>query len=261
VITDILRPATARDAVRAKCARGAAYLGGGTWLNSGRAEGITTLVSLEKLGLGTIEADGAGCVIGAACTLQQIVDSPFTPRALKDAARLTASRTLRNMKTVGGELGMDAADSAVIPVLMVMGALLRLASKRRPVSIEDYLDKPGDLVLSVALPDAGRPCAVKGLARTSHSPRSLVVAACITGTGQLRQLLVVLSDCAGKRARLLETAAAGAALPTGERLASLVVRVFTPRADMHASVPYKVYMAGVLVADTVLALAAGTRAS
>ncbi len=257
MITDIVRPATARDAVRAKSARGAAYLGGGTWLNAGRAEGITTLISLEKLGLGTIAPDGTGCVIGAACTFQQIVDSPLTPRALKDAAMLTASRTLRNMKTLGGELGRDAADSAVIPVLMVMGASLRLASTRRPVALEDYLNRErGDLILSVNLPDAVGPCAVQALSRTSHSPRSLVVAACITGTGQLRQLRAVLSDCAGKRARLLETAAAGAALPTRERLESLVARVFAPKPDIHAGAPYKLYMAGVLAADVVRALEA-----
>jgi probable selenate reductase FAD-binding subunit len=258
VITDILRPATARDAVRAKAARGSAYLGGGTWLNSGRAEGITTLISLEKLSLGTIESAGARCVVGAACTLQQIVDSPSTPRALKDAASLTASRTLRNMKTLGGELGLDPDESAIIPVLIVMGATLQLASTRRPVSIEDYLNsKPGDLILSVTLSDVRRPSSVKALSRTSHSPRSLVVAACLAGTPQLRELRVVLSDCAGKRARLLESAAAGAALPSRERLEALVAKVFAPKPDLHATAPYKVYMAGVLAADAVHALGTG----
>ena len=259
MITDILRPATARDAVRAKSARGAAYLGGGTWLNSGRAEGVTTLISLEKLGLNAIKADGAACSIGAACTFQQVVDSPLAPRALRDAASLTGSRTLRNMKTIGGELGRDAADSAVIPVLMVMGASLRLASKRRPVPIEDYLNgERGDLILSVELPAPARPCAVRALSRTSHSPRSLVVAACLGGTGQLRQLRVVLCDCAGKRARLLETAAAGADLPTRERLESLVAKAFAPTPDIHAGAPYKLFIAGLLTADAVHALAAET---
>ncbi len=257
MIIDILRPATPRDAVRAKSAPGAAYLGGGTWLNSGRAAGTTILVSLENLGLNRIECSSGGCVIGATVTLQQIVDAPGVAPALKAAAALTASRTLRNMKTVGGELGLHADDSAIIPVLMVMAATVRTASRRRPMTIEDFLNKrPVDLILSVSLPDVRRPCAVRVLSRTSHSPRSLVAAACMTDLDRaLREIHVVISDCAGLRARLLVNAAGGAELPSRERLEAFVAKAFVPKADVHASAPYKRYMAGVLVADGVHSLA------
>ena len=259
MITDILRPATARDAVRAKSAPGAAFLGGGTWLNSGRAADTTILISLEKLGLDRIEASGDGCALGAAVTLQQMIDSPSVPSALKAAAALTASRTLRNMQTLGGELGLCPDDSAIIPVLVVMGAVLRLASRRRLLPLEDFLNRrPGDLILSVTLPDTRRPCAVKALSRTSHSPRSLVAAACLTETDRrLREIRVVISDCAGQRSRMLETSSGGTELPSRERLEALVARVFSPKPDLHASVAYKRYMAGVLVADAVRGLGSG----
>jgi putative selenate reductase FAD-binding subunit len=255
MITDILRPATARDAVRAKSAPGSAWLGGGTWLNSGRAGGITTLISLERLGLDNIRADRNGCVIGAAVTLQQIVDSPLAPPALRAAAALTASRTLRNMQTLGGELGLRAEDSAVIPVLMVMGAQMRLASRRRPQLVEDYLvSKTEDLILSVTLPDVSRPCAVRALSRTSHSPRSLVAAACMTVSDRaLREIRVVISDCAGQRARTLLSAAGATELPSRERVEAMVAKAFVPRPDLYISAS-KRYLAGVLVAEAVRAL-------
>ena len=253
MITDILKPETARDAVRARSAPGAAYLGGGTWLNSGRATGITILVSLERLGLDRIQADGDGCSIGASVTLQDMVDSSVVPPALRAAAGLTASRTLRNMKTLGGELGLRADDSALIPVLMVMGAQIRLASRRRPLPVEDYLtSKTEDLILSITLPDVSRPCAVRAFSRTSHSPRSLVAAACVAPSGSaLREIRVVVSDCAGQRARILETAAEGAELPSRDRLEGMVARAFQPAPDLHVSAEAKRYLAGVLVADVV----------
>ena len=255
MITDILRPATARDAVRAKSVPGSAYLGGGTWLNSGCARGVTTLISLEQLGLDGIRADRDGCVIGAAVTLQQIVDSPIAPAALRAAAGLTASRTLRNMQTVGGELCFRGDDSAIIPVLMVMGAKVSLAARRRPLPVEDYLaSKTEDLILSITLPDVSRPCAVRTLSRTSHSPRSLVAAACMTVSDRaLREIRVVISDCAGQRARILETAAGATELPSRERVEAMVAKAFVPKPDLYLSVS-KGYLAGVLVADTVRAL-------
>lgn len=263
MITDILRPGTPRDAVRAKSVPGTAYLGGGTWLNSGRATGITTLISLERLGLNRIEAAGSSCTIGATVTLQQVVDSAAVPAALKAAASLTASRTLRTMETMGGELGLAADDSAIIPVLVVMGASVRLASRRRPVALEDFLnDASRDLILAVLIPDCRLPCAVKALSRTTHAPRSLVVAACaVSPSPGRREIRIVLSDGAGLRARLLETGETGTRLPDRERLEALVAKVFTPKPDLHASVEYKRYMAGVLTADAVHALRAAGEAT
>jgi CO/xanthine dehydrogenase FAD-binding subunit len=71
----------------------------------------------------------------------------------------------------------------------------------------------------------------------------------------------VLSDGAGLRARLLETGETGTQLPDRERLEALVAKVFTPKPDLHASVEYKRYMAGVLTADAVHALRAAGEAT
>ena len=219
------------EAVRAGSARGAAYLGGGTWLNSGVARNVTTLVSLEHLGLDFSHVEGDRCVIGAAATFQAIADSAHVPAGLRDAVRLTASRTLRNMVTLGGELGLAPRDSAVIPLLLALDAQVSLAGRKKPVPIRALLgEKKTDLILSVSIP-ARRAAAVRAVSRTSHSPKSLVVA--VSGER------VVASDCQGQTVFLEQ------------------VEKFDPRPDLHASAEYKRHMAGVLVADLRAALAKG----
>jgi putative selenate reductase FAD-binding subunit len=257
MITDIVRPKTVAEAVRAKSAPGAAWLGGGTWLNSGKAEHVTTLVSLENLGLGFIRTDAGRCLIGASVTFQELADSALVPHALRAAARLTASRTLRNMVTVGGELGLGAEDSAVIPVLIALAADVTLGEKKKPVQIRNFLDEGRTgLVLGVSVPD-GLLAAVRAVSRTSHSPRSLVAAVSARAAAPaLKAPVIVVSDCRGLLLRLEEAEKSldGAALPPRERIEALARAGFSPLPDLHASVEYKRYMAGVLVADLLSSL-------
>lgn len=110
-------------------------------MNSGKAEHVTTLVSLENLGLDMIRAEAGRCHVGAAVTFQELADSSLVPSALRAASRLTASRTLRNMVTVGGELGLLPEDSALIPALIALGADVTLAGKKKPVPIRSFLDQ------------------------------------------------------------------------------------------------------------------------
>lgn len=257
MITDIVRPKSVAQAVRAKTAPGAAYLGGGTWLNSGKAENVTTLVSLENLGLDSIRAEADRCTIGAAVTFQALVDSALVPSALREAARLTASRTLRNMVTVGGELGLSPDDSAVIPALIVLGAEVSVAGKKKPLPIERYLDEGrSSLVLGVSIP-AQAAAAVRAVSRTSHSPRSLVAAVSARAAApSVDRPRLVLSDCRGQRVRLIaaERALDGAPLPPRQDIEQFARAEFAPQPDMHASAAYKLYMAGVMIADLLAAL-------
>jgi putative selenate reductase FAD-binding subunit len=265
MISDIVRPSSVAEAVRAGTAAGAAYLGGGTWLNSGRASGVAILVSLEKLGLDSISAEPGSCRIGASVTFQSIVDNAQVPSALREAAKLTASRTLRNMVTVGGELGLCPEDSALIPALIVLGAEVSLAGKKKLVPIDAFLEKfKGDdgragLILGVSVP-TGSAAAVRAVSRTSHSPRSLVAAVSARAAAPaVDRPMIVVSDCRGQVVRLsaAEQKLHGSPLPPGQDIESLARAEFSPRADIHGSAPYKRYMAGVLVADMLASLAGG----
>jgi len=252
MVTEILRPETVQEALKARALPGSAFLGGGTWLNASYSAEPITLISLEKLGLDSIEPGGKRCVIGATATFQRIVDHPGLPAAVRRAAGLTASRTLRNMMTMGGEIALHPADSAIIPILVAMGAEVLFAGKKKPVPIYAFLsDRDSGLVLAVTIPEPLRPSAVLAVSRTSHSPRSLVVAATAASLRpKVSGLRVFVSDCRAGPVRLtrLEELLEGQPLPSRAEIEGMSFE-FAPLADMQASSRYKLYMTKVLAAD------------
>ena len=256
---DILRPATISEALQAAASPGGAYLGGGTWLGALRSGQPRLLVSLERLGLDHIRCEGMVCAIGATVSFQQILDGPRIPQAVRHAVVQTASRTLRTMVTLGGELALLPQQSALVPVLVALDARLLLAGRKRPIEVAEYCrSRPPGLILEASIPDGSLPCAVRCISRTSHSRRSLVVAVSARSLSPAAsRVRVVVSDCGGQILRLsgFEKALEGAALPPKDRLEAMVRGAFTPLADMHASAAYKAYMAGVFAADILHELA------
>ena len=261
MIVGIKRPKTVSEAVREKSAPDTAYLGGGTWLNAHPGEEPLVLISLENLGLDVISRSDGRYTIGSAVTFQRIVEADDIPPALRSAAALCGSRTLRNMMTLGGELGVCPDDSALIAALIALDAVITLAGRRKTVAIEDFLhDTPKNLILSVGVEPGDRRCRLSAVARTSHSPRSLVIAVSArVASGAVKDTRIVVSDCVGKRMHLkgLEKELDGTPLPEKTRIEELVRRAFSPGADLHASAVYKSYLAGVLVADALHAIAEG----
>jgi probable selenate reductase FAD-binding subunit len=286
MVSEILRPQTIGEAARLALKPNTAILGGGTWLNSGiaaadaagsgpapagaaaAAEGAArggssplALVSLENLGLDFVEWKNKALRIGAAATFQQILDAPGVPEAVRNAMAATASRTLRGMVTIGGELGHGPADSVLIPVLAALDARVRIAG-RSPLGIEEYRSAralgPVGLIVEVSAADADGPCAVASLARTSHGRRSLVIAVSAARfKPRVARLRIVASDCRGQVLRLAdaEEAIEGSELPAKDRIEKVVRAAFWPTSDIHASTEYKRYLAGVYAADLLHALA------
>ena len=256
MVTEILRPATFQEALKARGTPGSAFLGGGTWLNASLSAKPLILISLEKLGLDSIEPGEKRCVIGATASFQKIVDHPAVPDALREAASLTGSRTLRNMTTLGGEVALRSPDSAVIPVLIAMGAEVSIAGKKESIPIQNFIsDKDGDLIVSVAIPDPGRLGVVLVVSRTSHSPRGLVVAASASSIEpRITNLRLVAADCVRPATRLskLEWRLEGRTLPPRSEIEEEAGGEFSPQPDIHASSTYKRYMTRVLVADALL---------
>ena len=103
-----------------------AFLAGGTEINRLRSS-VTAekLISIKKLPAlrGIAEEDGF-IRIGAATTFQEAVDSPLVPGYFKEACRLMASRTKRNMATVGGNIALLRDDSYILPCLIAAKATL-----------------------------------------------------------------------------------------------------------------------------------------
>ena len=95
MITNFFKPASVEEAVALKEKQtGSLYFGGGTEINyAGSRKQSESVISLEGLGLKTIDQDGNTLVIGASVTMQEIIDSALVPPVLQEAARCIYSCT------------------------------------------------------------------------------------------------------------------------------------------------------------------------
>lgn len=102
--------------------------------------------------------------IGASCTFAEVAESPLCPAILREAILQIAAPAIRNLGTIGGNIGNGSpkADSALI--FFVTGARLRLMSAKaeRILPIKEfYLGRkklalgPDELIVEVLMPRTG----------------------------------------------------------------------------------------------------------
>ncbi len=167
----------------------AAFLAGGTEVNRlGSPVQADTLISLKKCsGLSDIRQEDGYVTIGSMCTFQQIVESEEVPEYLKEAALFMASRTKRNMATIGGNIASLRSDSYMIPTLMAVGAVLEMRGKdgtSNRISIAEFIDgsEADSLIISVTVPAAVKVIS-KRYANTAQSHAVLTMSAALTEEG------------------------------------------------------------------------------
>jgi probable selenate reductase FAD-binding subunit len=122
-------------------------LGGGTVLAAPSAEQVAA-VDLQDLDLKQVSLKGKTLQIGAAATLQQLLDAEGLPAALAAAIRHEASYTLRQTATVAGALVAADGRSPFAVAMLALDATLAL--------------QPGDEALSYGDLLALRPAKLKG---------------------------------------------------------------------------------------------------
>jgi putative selenate reductase FAD-binding subunit len=181
---------TAAEAAKAM-AEGSICLAGGTEVNrlgSDIADNAVTLISLKKCkGLSGITAEAGYLRIGAMTTFQALVDSEMTPGWLREAALFMASRTKRNMASIGGNIAAGRSDSYLIPALSAAGAVLELTDadgRTEKAGITEYTDGGygGRLITSVIVPKDIR-LVSKRYANTAQSHAVLTMSAAMTDEG------------------------------------------------------------------------------
>ena len=101
---------------------------------------------------------------GAACTFTEVIDSPLTPGILREACLQIAAPAIRNVGSIGGNIGNGSpkADSALI--FIVTNSLIRLANAdgERVIPVRQfYLGRknlalaPDELIAEVLMPKHG----------------------------------------------------------------------------------------------------------
>jgi carbon-monoxide dehydrogenase medium subunit len=110
------------------------------------------LIYLGNAGLDYIKADGDNLVIGAATPYNEILNSDLVKQKaplLREVVSWLASPAIRNVGTIGGNLGTasPAADSAT--ALLALGASVKIVSKgnERVLAVQDFFKGPGETVL------------------------------------------------------------------------------------------------------------------
>ncbi len=87
--------------------------------------------------------------IGSGMTLEDLKNHPLTPSLLKEALGIMASPAIRNMATIGGNIGNASPAGDSLPVFYVLNALVVVESveNTRIVPISDFITGPGKKAL------------------------------------------------------------------------------------------------------------------
>jgi len=248
---------------------GGVPLAGGTRLLAG-ARTVPELVDLASLGRSEISVRDGDLVLGAGLTLQDVIDAPeaypATAGLLPEACRaFSASRQLRGMATLGGEVVFGSPDSELVAALLVLNAIVRVTGPAGVVEVPaqrfvrdaaEHLGS-GGLVTSILLPGTPGGTALLRLSVVPSAPPLLAIAAAVSLTGEVvsrARLAVTGSDAAPTRipeaeARLERSRCDSAAV------AACVEEIRTRagfRDDAHASAQYRRELVGPLVERALL---------
>ena len=181
---------TPEEAIGAKTARDA-FLAGGTEVNrlgSDSAVKADTLISLKKCeGLKGIEEKAGDVIVGAMTTFQELVESKKTPEWLREAALFMASRTKRNMATIGGNIAAKRDDSYLIPALSAAGAVLGFLGrdgKSGETGIAEYTaGRHEDVLITKITVPKDIKMVSKRYSNTAQSHAVLTMSAAMSGEG------------------------------------------------------------------------------
>jgi len=256
MIEQFLKPAAVDEAVHLKRQYGdkAVFMAGGSKLNATPTRTDKKVaISLAGLRLDAVALENGQLRLGATLTLQQLIDDPRVPAALREAAGFVYSRNLRNQATLGGEVCAKQDEAVLAPVLLALDAQLVYADGA-VVAFERFLaggaDSADALLLAVLLPDPTRPCVTRKVARSAAGLRVLTAAAALSSDGMC--IAVEGVTPVPMRLRDVEARTLGDA-----GLEQAVGAAVAPEDDLRGSAAYKRYIAGIVVADLVADLKVG----
>lgn len=122
----------------------AKYLVGGTEINVRKNKGeYNVLIDISNLLSHDISWNNekTEIIVGAGATFQEIYKNEETPYQLRMAAGRMSTRSIRNMATIGGNIGTGSTVGDFIPTLMVLQAKLKLFDYEELITVEKYTEE------------------------------------------------------------------------------------------------------------------------
>ncbi len=192
MITSYHRPKNMEEALglRSRTTPRTVPLGGGT-LRSHSKEETVEVVDLQALGLDQIVERGNSLEIGAAATLQGLLENASCPVAMRAALKLEAPLNLRNAASLAGTLVTCDGRSTLTTVLLALDAKLTMFAlpqtfEETTQSLGDYLPlRPPCLITKVSVPLQAR-LAFEYVARTPSDKPIVCVALARWPSGRTR---------------------------------------------------------------------------
>ena len=271
-------PGSLPEALGLLAARGPELLvlAGGTVAMPLINEGISLpgeVMGLRMAGLDRIERSGDLLRIGATATLTRLLDQDVVP-VLREAARNTASWSVRNMATVGGNLFTPppGGDVAVALLALDAGVVLAGPGGQRVVPIAEFYTgfmtnriEPDELLVELRVPVRAGGTVYLKLGRKHASTPSVVTVAIRVEWRERRvaEARVALGAVGPHPIRALaaERVLIGSGLEPDaiEAAASSAARECEPFTDAIATDWYRRRMTGLFVRRALEQLAAGAR--
>ena len=227
-------------------------------------EGISLperVMSLRNAGLDGIDQRGDVLAIGAAATLTQLLAQDGVP-LLREAARNTASWSIRNMGTVGGNLFTPPPGGDVAVALLALDARVRLAGAHgeRVLPLADFYTgfmtnalAADELLVEIDVPTAAHETVfIKFGRKHANTPAVVTVAIALQRRdGRISAARIALGAAGPHPIRVAaaEAALVGSALESGviEQAADAAARECRPFTDAIATEWYRRRMVGVFV--------------
>jgi len=230
-----------------------------------------SVMGLRKAGLDRLERVDATLRIGATATLTQLLEQADVPM-LREAARNTASWSIRNMGTVGGNLFTPPPGGDIAVALLALDATVTLASAKaqRVIPLADFFTgfmtnqlAPDELLIEIRVPVTDQPTAyIKFARKHANTPAVVTVAIRVAWDAGLVTDARIALGAAGPhpiRARAAERLLVGTGLGAEAiaAAADAAVDACEPFTDAIATDWYRRRMVGLFTARALQRLAPG----
>ncbi len=256
MIQEVYNPASIKEAVELKSSN-TCYMAGGTQINwtpfheerklAGKPQ-IEKVILLQNLLSREVKKEGGALFLGAGMTLQELIDEPSVPDSLKVASGYIASRNIRNMATLGGNIAANRSDSFLLPCLIALKADVETANDGI-MCVEKYiLEKKESLITQIILPEVSGRCIMDVSRKSSGAYPSAVTAVRISDNDA-----VIAAGCIAPHTVRLKSIEAGVKDGSlrGESLVKAVSESIDPVSDLQGSSAYKKYLTGTMIAHSV----------
>lgn len=251
-------PKTIDEAVLIKKQYGAKaqYLAGGTELNlRTQKDKYDVFIDLRDLDLNNINLKEDGTIeIGSGVTFQQLVTDERIPEQLKRAANFMENRNIRNIATIGGNIGGGKTVGDTLCTLIVLDSKLKLHGQDELVSVEEYLNSNcKELIERIIISPADLKKNFASRVYTRSSNDMSLVGAAVTydeEDGKIKNLRIAIGGVSNRTKRLIEVEKKleGKKL-IKEDIKELVQENIAPITDIRGSKEFKKHIAGELVLE------------